>query len=60
MRAAALHLMRRAVADAHGFEDKDAMEKELKWKIQEMVNTGELNIESIQSRSERLEVPKGK
>jgi len=48
------------VAEAHGYKDKEAIDKELKWKLQEMAKIRELNIESIQTRSEFLEVPKGK
>jgi len=48
------------VAEAHGYKDKEAIDKELKWKLQEMAKMRELNIESIQTRSEFLEVPKGK
>lgn len=48
------------VAEAHGYKDKEAIDKELKWKLQEMAKIRELNIDSIQTRSEFLEVPKGK
>jgi arginine decarboxylase len=48
------------VAEAHGYKDKEAIDKELKWKLQEMAKIRELSIESIQTRSEFLEVPKGK
>jgi len=48
------------VAEAHGYKDKQAIENELKWKLQEMAKIRELNIDSIQARSEFLEVPKGK
>jgi len=48
------------VAEAHGYKDKEAIDKELKWKLQEMAKIRELSIESIQTRSESLEVPKGK
>jgi arginine decarboxylase len=48
------------VAEAHGYKDKEAIDKELKWKLQEMAKIRELNIETIQARSEFIEVPKGK
>ncbi len=48
------------VAEAHGYKDKEAIDKELKWKLQEMAKIRELNMESIQVRSEFMEVPKGK
>ncbi len=48
------------VAEAHGYKDKESIDKELKWKLQEMAKIRELNIESIQTRSEFIEVPKGR
>lgn len=48
------------VAEAHGYKDKESIDKELKWKLQEMAKIRELNVETIQVRSEFIEVPKGK
>jgi arginine decarboxylase len=48
------------VAEAHGYKDKEAIEKELKWNLQEMAKIRDLNIETIQTRAEFIEVPKGK
>ncbi|MEM3571454.1 MAG: pyruvoyl-dependent arginine decarboxylase [Candidatus Bathyarchaeia archaeon] len=48
------------VAEAHGYKDKEAIEKELKWKLEEMAKIRGLTIESIKTKCEFIEVPKGK
>ncbi len=48
------------VAEAHGYKDKEAIERELKWKLQEMAKVRQMQLLSIETRLECLEVPKGK
>jgi len=48
------------VAEAHGYKDKDAIERELKWKLQEMAKVRQMQLLSVETRLECLEVPKGK
>ncbi len=48
------------VAEAHGYKDKEAIDKELKWKLQEMAKIRQLQITSIESKPECIEVPKGR
>lgn len=48
------------VAEAHGYKDKEAIEKELKWKLNEMAKLRDMKIENFGVKSEFLEVPKGK
>jgi hypothetical protein len=44
------------VAEANGY--KEAIDRELTWKLQEMAKIRGLDIESIQNRSGFIEVPK--
>ena len=48
------------VAEAHGYKDKEAIEKELKWKLQEMAKIRGMELSSISIKSECFQVPKGK
>jgi len=48
------------VAEAHGYKDKEAIEKELKSKLDEMAKIRDLKIEKVETRAEFIEVPKGK
>jgi len=48
------------VAEAHGYKDKEAIEKELKSKLSEMTKIRDLKIEKMDTRAEFIEVPKGK
>lgn len=48
------------VAEAHGYKDKEAIERELKWKLQEMAKVRQMKLLSIETKLECLEVPKGK
>jgi len=48
------------VTEAHGYKDREAVEKELRWKLQEMAKLRQLRILSIETKLECLEVPKGK
>ncbi|MEM3736638.1 MAG: pyruvoyl-dependent arginine decarboxylase [Candidatus Bathyarchaeia archaeon] len=48
------------VAEAHGYKDREAIERELKWKLQEMAKIRQLQITSIECKLECLEVPKGR
>jgi len=48
------------VAEAHGYKDKGAIEKELRWKLQEMSKIRELTLEKIESKVDDMEVPKGR
>lgn len=48
------------VTEAHGYKDKEAIDKELKWKLQEMAKLRQMQILSIETRPECLEVPKGR
>lgn len=48
------------VAEAHGYKDKEAIEKELKWKLEEMAKMRSLKIDKIEVKSEFIEVPRGK
>ncbi len=48
------------VTEAHGYKDKEAIDKELKWKLQEMAKLRQMQILSIETKPECLEVPKGK
>lgn len=48
------------VAEAHGYKDKEAIEKELKSKISEMAKIRDLKIEKMDTKAEFIEVPKGK
>ncbi len=48
------------VAEAHGYKDKEAINRELKWKLHEMAEIRKMKLEKIEARSESMEVPKGK
>ena len=48
------------VAEAHGYKDGDVIEKELRWKLQEMARVRQMQLFNIETRQECLEVPKGK
>jgi len=48
------------VAEAHGYKDKEAIEKELKSKLSEMAKIRDLKIEKMDTHPEFIEVPKGK
>ncbi|MGP3668101.1 MAG: pyruvoyl-dependent arginine decarboxylase [Candidatus Bathyarchaeota archaeon] len=48
------------VAEAHGYKDKEAIEKELKWKLQEMAKIRGMELSSVNIKSEHFQVPKGK
>lgn len=48
------------VAEAHGYKDKEAIEKELKSKLGEMAKIRDLKIEKMDTRAEFIEVPKGR
>jgi len=50
------------VAEAHGYKDKEAVEKELKWKLDEMAKIRQLQLQSfdISTKVEYTEVGKGK
>lgn len=48
------------VTEAHGYKDKEAIDKEMRWKLEEMAKIRNLKVEKIQVKSEFTEVPKGK
>ncbi|RJX16081.1 pyruvoyl-dependent arginine decarboxylase [Candidatus Bathyarchaeota archaeon] len=48
------------IAEAHGYKDKEAIEKELRWKLQEMAKVRQMQLLSIETRHACFEVPKGK
>ena len=48
------------VTEAHGYKDKEAIEKELGWKLSEMAKIRGLKLEKTEMTSEFIEVPKGK
>ena len=48
------------VAEAHGYKDKEAVEKELQWKLNEMAKIRQLKLEKTDTKTEYMEVPKGK
>jgi len=48
------------VAEGHGYKDREAIDRELRWKLQEMAKIRELKIEKMELKSEFTEVPKGK
>jgi len=48
------------VAEAHGYKDRQAIERELKWKLKEMAEIRGMKLEKIEVMSEFMEVPKGR
>lgn len=48
------------VAEAHGYKDKEAVEKELQWKLNEMAKIRQLQLQTIDTKVECTEVPKGR
>jgi len=48
------------VAEAHGYKDKESIEKELKWKLQEMARLRNMTLTSMDFKAEYMEVPKGR
>lgn len=48
------------VAEAHGYKDREAIDIELKSKLQEMAKIRQLQITSIETKPECIEVPKGR
>jgi arginine decarboxylase len=48
------------VAEAHGYKDKEAIERELRSKLNEMAKIRDLKTDKIETRAEFIEVPKGK
>lgn len=48
------------VAEAHGYKDKEAIDRELKWKLQEMAKLRQMQVISTETTPACLEVPKGK
>jgi len=48
------------IAEAHGYKDRASIEKELRWKLQEMAKIRQLQITAIEAKLECLEVPKGR
>jgi arginine decarboxylase len=48
------------VTEAHGYKDREAIDKELKWKLQEMAKLRQMQLISIETKPECLEVPKGR
>lgn len=48
------------VTEGHGYKDREAIERELRWKLQEMAKIRDLKLEKTELKSEFTEVPKGK
>ena len=48
------------VTEAHGYKDKEAIDLELKGKLQEMAKLRQMQIQSVETKPECVEVPKGK
>jgi arginine decarboxylase len=48
------------VAEAHGYKDREAIDRELKWKLQEMAKLRQMRLIHVETKPECLEVPKGK
>lgn len=48
------------IAEAHGYKDKESIERELKWKLQEMAKLRQMRLVHVETKPECLEVPKGR
>lgn len=48
------------VAEAHGYKDKESVEKELQWKLTEMAKIRQLQLQTTDTKTEFTEVPKGR